>query len=531
MEDERIAEGVEMTSIEPLTDDSGKEVEGCFVAHVKDKEIIAGYETKSVITVNDLEANLLESEPVDIARGRTLELNWLKIAGVEAVDDGNGTMMVKLPYGINNMNSLPVEYASGAMSVIAEGYDDEVKDCGSLDFSLPVTLIVTSLSGETKEYKVVPYFSNLPVVYMTTPLAITSKDVWTADCEMQIWNAGDKDGTYQKVNVKGRGNTTWSYPKKPYAIKLNKKAEVLGMPKHKRWCLLANWMDRTVMRNDVAFEIGRRLTGLDWTPHGEYVDVVFNGRMVGNYYLCEQIKVDENRVDIVEMESDDVSEETITGGYLVELDTYFDEVNKFRTKRRNLPVNIKEPDEDVLVPAQLDYIQGYFNRIEDILYGGASGDVFDLIDVDSFVDWWLVYELAFCGEPGHPKSSYMHKDRGGKLKAGPIWDFDWGSFYTFETRWRNQGSIYYNDLFKKHEFVAKVKERWETAKLSLVTIPDYIDKRYLEIQESAELNGKMWPISIVVNQDEKLSVTDAVERMKTRYTQRFEWMDQQIQAM
>jgi len=158
------------------------------------------------------------------------------------------------------------------------------------------------------------------------------------------------------------------------------------------------------------------------------VEVVLNGTHLGNYYLCEQIKVDKNRVNVAELKETDTEEPAISGGYLVELDTYYDEINKFRSIHKNLPVNFKEPDEDVLNSQQMDWFKDYFNQVEDILYGSGEGSYQDYIDVNSFIDWWLVYELALNGEPNHPKSSYMYKDRNEKLKAGPVWDFDWGTF-------------------------------------------------------------------------------------------------------
>ena len=171
--------------------------------------------------------------------------------------------------------------------------------------------------------------TGLPVAYLTTPAPVTSKDEWIPDASMVIVTPGTLDILYRgTLSVKGRGNSTWNYPKKPYALKLDKKSEMLGMKKHKRWCLLANWMDRTLMRNAVAFEISRH-TGLDWTPDGRFVEVILNGEHLGNYYLCEQIKVDKNRVDVAEPDPADVS-----GGYIFELDSNYDEVNKFRPTGR-----------------------------------------------------------------------------------------------------------------------------------------------------------------------------------------------------
>ena len=121
--------------------------------------------------------------------------------------------------------------------------------------------------------------TGLPVVYIDTPEAqpITSKEIWMEGVNLLIFNADGSLDYEGSTQMKGRGNSTWTqFPKKPYALKLDKKAKILGMPSHKRWCLLANWMDRTLIRNAVAFEISRR-TELAWTPNGFFVELVLNG--------------------------------------------------------------------------------------------------------------------------------------------------------------------------------------------------------------------------------------------------------------
>ena len=154
------------------------------------------------------------------------------------------------------------------------------------------------------------------------------------------------------------------------------------MPKDKRWNLLANFLDRTRLRNDIALEMGRRLTGLAWTPKGKYVDLVINNVHQGNYYLVEHIKVAKNRVNIKEMKSEDVTKATISGGYLMEMSTEFDEVNKFTTKPFTdfysgtwgnlhngsgatiLPVMIKSPDEETMVEDQLTWIHNHVDTVQ-----------------------------------------------------------------------------------------------------------------------------------------------------------------------
>ena len=272
-----------------------------------------------------------------------------------------------------------------------------------------------------------------------------------------------------KTSIRGRGNNTWGYPKKPYAIKLDSKSEVLGMPKHKRWVLLANWMDRTLLRNDVAFEMARRI--MDWAPRGKFVELFLNGEHQGNYYLCEQIKVDENRVDVDELDekTDFADESQITGGYLLEYDKYGpnDEINYFYSQVQNYPVTIKEPDEEVITswehPAYL-YIQGYVNSLEQLLEADKDSlvcwsEIEGLIDVTSYIDWWLINELVCNGEVIHPKSSYMYKKRDGKLYAGPVWDFDYGTFRRGSKSLILLSSLYYKYFFEYPEFRLAVKER------------------------------------------------------------------------
>lgn len=470
----------------------------------------------------------ISSTPFAIVNGEGTEVLSVTINGVEADRSGN-VFHVKLP-PTTDLKSLTPKFIGNCTSISA-------KQADSYDFSSPVTFVATGPDGKTEEYTVAVTFSNLPVVYVTTPAPIVSKDDWVKNCAIQIVNS-DYAGTYESVQMKGRGNSTWGYPKKPYAIKLDKKAEVLGMPKHKRWVLLANWMDRTNLRNDVAFEIGRRMSGLAWTPRGEFVDVVFNGRYQGNYYLCEQIRIDSNRVDIDEMEETDINMPEITGGYLLEFDTNYDEVNKFRTYLLNLPVNFKNPDEDVLQPAQFDYLKEYVNDVETKLVNHADfSEIESLIDIDSYIDWWLLHELALNGEPGHPKSSYMYKARNGKLFAGPAWDFDWGTFSSsYQNRWVIPHAIWYPYLLKYPEYIEKLKERWQEHRNSLEAVATYIETRGETLKESGVYDCQTWPINPgftggYINGDELLSYPESIDQLKSRYIQRFNWIDENINKL
>jgi hypothetical protein len=340
------------------------------------------------------------------------------------------------------------------------------------------------------------------------------------------------------VEIRGRGNSTWEFDKKPYALKFPSKTSVLGMPKHKRWVLLANTMDRTMMRNRVAYRVAEQ-TSLAWTPRTEYVEVVLNGEHIGNYLLTEQIRIDKNRINITEMEASDTSGDAITGGYVYEMDFHFDNVNQWWTPR-GFPSSIKFPDEEDIVPAQIEWGKNYFNEVEGVLFGSnfksPTEGYAKYIDAQSFVDYWLVYEICINHELANPGSVYMHKDRGGKLTAGPIWDFDWGTFaYKASPQARGKlfmmGAIWYRRLFEDPAFKQLAKERWQTLYPKFKAIEDFIEEQYAYLGESAKLNFAIWDptttgnISGLANGDEHLSFDEAYKRFHDFYVDRIETMN------
>lgn len=532
-----------LTGIEPSRNEMGEVKVGQYKAYLEDLGLSTDYKEGVVLVLSTEDGGgshiQLSSSLLAIAsgnEGNSFSSFSLSVPGSttrEAISTSGTSISVCMPYG-TEVSSLVATFSTNGDKVYV-GDVKQVSGTTTNDFSSPVSYRIVSKQGLERIFSVTVYCFDLPVVSIETPVqaAIVSKDNWLGNSKMIIQK---KDGGIERLatSIKGRGNSTWSYPKKPYAIKLDKKAAVLGMSKHKRWALLANWMDRTLLRNSVAFEIAKKTKDLGWTPKGEFVEVILNGKHLGNYYLCEQIKVDANRVNIQEMESDDISGEAVTGGYLMELDTYFDEVNKFRTNLRDLPVNIKEPDEDVLVNEQFNYIQNYFNEVESLLYAqdfATNGTYKDYIDLNSFIDWWFVYELTQNGEPGWPKSSYMHKDRKGKLKAGPVWDFDWGTFTPNATDFYIKNAIWYGRLFEDPSFVKLVKDKWTASKSDFESILNFIDSQAGIIGNSAKLNCEMWPIPQNVNGDESLSFEAAVARLRSAYQGRIQWLDTAINAL
>lgn len=414
------------------------------------------------------------------------------------------------------------------------------------NFSSTVVYRLYTTKNEYREFRVTvenpaDSYTGFPILALMTEGAkpVVSRDDWIKGRMVIDRQAGDCAEFAGDIEIKGRGHNTWGQPKKPYAVKLASKSELMGMNKHKRWVLLANAGDKTLLRNRVAYEIGRR-TELPWTPHNRYVDVIMNGEFVGSYLLCEQIRVDKNRVDITEAESGMAADAV---GYLLELDRYYDEPIKFRSQYMDLPVNVKDPDEEVITTEQRQYIADYINKVEQLLYGGATVDPAyrNYIDLDTFIDWWMVVELTGNRDPRLPGSCYMYKDAGGKLCAGPLWDFDLTTFtdskgfrlydYTIDPDDKSQTdrSLWYGKLFTDPEFKARAKERWNRFRPAFGTIEEFIDAEADKIAVSAKSNWDIWTLTESgSNRDETLSWEEAVAQMKINYRNRLEWMDAQI---
>ena len=395
--------------------------------------------------------------------------------------------------------------------------------------------------------------TGLPTVYIDTEngVSIRSKVDYVKAALSIKTVEGELSMDKVTCSVRGRGNTTWEWPKKPYLIKLDAKEKVLGMPKHKRWILLANFMDRTLMRNLVSMKVSS-MTNLDWTPRCEPVELVLNGRHWGSYLLIEQVRVDKNRVNITEMTPEDNSGDAVTGGYLLELDFHFDnEVQwaephgKCEQWGSGIPFGIKYPDSEDITQAQTEYIKQYVYNTAEAIYGPDFADpekgYARYIDVDSFVDYWIVFEVMGNHELGNPGSVFMHKDRGGKLVAGPCWDFDWGILsYATSPQGRtgliNGKAIWYARLFEDPIFKEKVKKRFNELLPQLETIPDYMDATQALLTESARYNFRMWNPAEdasmnggwIINGDENMSFSDAVKLLKENYKLRLSVISQSL---
>ncbi|MCW5577042.1 MAG: CotH kinase family protein [Dokdonella sp.] len=327
--------------------------------------------------------------------------------------------------------------------------------------------------------------------YVTGSMVITRSD-----------GSVDYAGTLQ---IRGRGNSTWNMPKKPYRIKLDAKSKLLGMNSSKHWALLANYADKSLLRNSIALSLGQDMA-MAWSPDSRMVRAELNGQYIGIYQLIETIRVDSDRVDITEIEPGDVALPEVSGGYLFEIDKRRDcAANVLLETTRHVPICIDTPDEDAIVPQQYAWIGSYIQGMEDALYAPDFADPAQgyraWLNPDSFIDWYLVNELTANVDAADFSSIWNYKDRNGLIERGPLWDFDLGTgnanycACANPQGWWVHGGTWYERLFADPWFAARVRARWDALKPGLLdSLPQRIDQLAAPLRGAVDANFNRWPL-------------------------------------
>lgn len=291
--------------------------------------------------------------------------------------------------------------------------------------ALMLLLMAVSYATYAQQYK---RYTDLPAVYIKTydGYGITSKTVYKLATVYYV-DENDEVVMYDSVSIRGRGNSTWNMAKKPYRIKFLTKEKWLGKGRAnaKKWTLLANCGDKTLMRNAVTSVMGEWL-GLKFNPAYKFVDLNINGTYYGNYQISDHVEVKKHRVDVEEQDYPLEEGSDITGGYLLEVDGFKDG-NCFTTSHYVVPVRIHYPDEDEIDASQNAYIRGYMRDFEAVLSGGNFSDPVKgyraWVDSISLVNWFIATEVS-ANIDGY-YSTYFYKDRGDSLIYwGPLWDYD-----------------------------------------------------------------------------------------------------------
>lgn len=334
------------------------------------------------------------------------------------------------------------------------------------------------------------------------------------------------------MGIRGRGNSTWTYDKKPYKLKLDTKSELMGLGAERDWALLANAVDESQLRTFAAMQASE-MTDLPYTPAVRYIEILLNGQYQGVYLLTEHQEPGPDRVDITEMEDTDNAGVEVTGGYRLEIDGRLEENQEpgWRTAK-NVPVVVKDPDPTT--PEQWAYITTYVQAFENALFSANFADPVNgyrrYLDVDSFIDHYLVQELT-KNQDVFWSSTFFTKERGDDLlRFGPVWDFDrsMGSLKGvvdlgpegFRARGRGPWS---SRIFQDPTFVAQVAQRWQELRPVFATIPDQLLAKGAELRPAIDNDLPVWNYPV----NPGLDTTDTPEFLADWLVDRMAWLDTQ----
>ena len=403
--------------------------------------------------------------------------------------------------------------------------------------------------------------TNLPTLsYHTTNGQDPQSKTTELEAEMVIvYDDGTRIQEYP-ITARCRGNASYGFDKKPYRIKFNdgkshhllRGSELESPAKAKKWTLINNYGDKTLMRNIVAFEVSRRMQ-MPYTPWCQPVDVIVNGEYKGCYQLCDQITVNDDRVAVTEMSPTDNEGEELTGGYLIEVDNNAgSEPSRFYSKR-GTPVTIKSPQSEDITNEQHKYIENWFNQMEASVWSSTlseqPSEYCRFLDVEAYLRNLITGE--FCGNTDTFHSTYMSKERGSDLLvAGPIWDHDL-SFdndnrtypinnhrdWIYRTGGTNAGDMrsFTDHILSDPYAAALFRSIWADARdcqrMEVNSLVHFVDSMEQVLMASQRLNFLRWPILgqyVHMNAFAYPTYAQEVNMVRRCVTQRVGWMDHML---
>ncbi|MDQ3046960.1 MAG: CotH kinase family protein [Bacteroidota bacterium] len=379
--------------------------------------------------------------------------------------------------------------------------------------------------------------SNLPIVVINTfNQAIPNEPKLAAQMGIIFNGTGvrnyltDPFNNYNnKIGIELRGSSSMGFPQKSYGFEtrdingIKKDTVVLGMPEEHDWILTAPYNDKTCMRNVLSYDIANK-TG-HYASRTEFCEVMLNGQYQGIYVLMEKIKRDTNRVDVSKLLPTEITGDDLTGGYIIKVDRD-DGPGSYWTSpypsAAGTPINFVHvyPKNGDLAPQQRAYIQSYVDTLENVLNGPGFMDPLTgyrkYLGVNSFIDYFILNEIS-KNVDGYRLSSFFFKDKqsdGGKLKAGPAWDFNLGWWnanycegelstgwaYQFHTVCPGDGwqlPFWWDRLLQDPSYTAQLRCRWNELRLTSLSLPalnNYIDSTANYLNEAQGRHFTAWPL-------------------------------------
>lgn len=419
----------------------------------------------------------------------------------------------------------------------------------------------------TPNWFVSPTFdSSLPIIKITTTGAINADNPTTAEIGIINQASGnnslfDMPNEYSgKIAIKYRGQSSLWFDKKNYSIEMQDEfgndldTNFLNFPKEEDWVLHGPYADKSLMRNVLVMDVARKMG--QYASKTKYVDLFINGDYKGIYVLMEKIKRDKNRVDIAKLKTTDIEGSELTGGYIFKIDKGgIDWLSRYNFDQgiEKLRYQLVYPDIDKVQPEQFTYIQSYIDSFEramidqNLVFGGKSFEAY--IDLTSFAEAHLLNELG-RNVDGYRLSSYFHKQKdtkGGKIKAGPVWDFNLAfrnadycegaatDGLIFDRLCDGGYPFWWRILLNNEQFQSIVRCRWETLRstsLQTDSIFAFIDAQEAIIAPSVNQNFARWDVlgRYLWPNPLPLANTHAeeIELLKEWLTARLKWMDENI---
>ena len=332
------------------------------------------------------------------------------------------------------------------------------------------------------------------------------------------------------LTIRGRGNSSWDeMPKHSFKMNLVIKQGLLGMPESKDWALIANYADKTLMKNYLAYRLAADI-GMEYSPRCKFVELYLNGEYQGVYLLTETIKVDKNRVNVPKNDK----------SYIVEFDEKYkaDEQVVFSdVLASSKPFRIHYPKNasDTVLNALLSRIQSFETFLMTV-DSASLDEIESWIDVDAFAKHFWIQELAKNPDANYLTSVYFTWVEGGAIKMGPVWDFDlafagfgaWEKELALSSGWRTKDEYWSERLFSNEEFEKKVGGYWETLRPSFERSIFILDSLYEVLERPADENFSRWDI---LQKGGKWlyrgveSYEKAVVNLKDWIVKRMDWID------
>ncbi len=412
--------------------------------------------------------------------------------------------------------------------------------------------------------------SNLPIVIIRTNGQSIS-DTKRIMADMGIIQASGQqrnsvtdpwNGYSGKINIEIRGSSSQQFPKKSYGFETqdslgnNRNVSLLGMPEENDWVLHAPYADKTLLRNEIPYYLSRAIGR--YATRTVYCELVLNGIYQGIYVLMEKVKQDKNRVNISSLDPSDTAGVDLTGGYIIKMDKpngleWQVGVNSLYGFDKSL-YEYHDPDDDVIMPQQRLYIRRYMASVESSLVSGNFTDTVNgyakYLDVPSFVDHLLLSEFT-KNLDSYRFSFFLHKEKdskGGKLFAGPMWDYDLAFANYGENAWEQpwltsawnaniaawHRSYWMKRLLNDPNFVQKARTRWIQIRhgvLSNDSLMSFMDSTMKRIEEARIRNFQRWPIigvKVWPNYYVGATYEQDVAFLKSWITGRLQWIDVEL---